>query len=142
MWSGGIHDSGNSPIINSSRNMAGVRTIALGVLLVPAPGGRLSRFSEVDNRSDAPQLLSHEPPARRRLQPDLELLATEPLTEPAHASTVRGRDPRPGHLASLGIDPFSSDLRSMLINPITIAISGLLKLRGFNGLRGQAPRLT
>ena len=69
---------------------------------------RATRSSRPAQR-DAPrrqpaQLLDDEPPARRRLERDLELLAGKPAQEPAHALTVRRRHPRPADLAS---DPSS-----------------------------------
>jgi len=75
-------------------HMPSVRTIALRTLLVPPPRRRLGRLREMHDRSNPAQLLSHEPPASRRLQRDLELLTTEPLAEPAHTSAVRRRDSR------------------------------------------------
>src|ERR1019366_9688566 len=67
------------------------------------------------HRTDATQLLGNEPPAGRRLQANLELLTTKPLTEPPHPGAVRRGDPRPRDLARVGIDPLHGDLRSMLI---------------------------
>jgi len=122
--------------------MTSIGTVGLRALLVPTPRGGLRRLRQMHDRSDPPQLLNHEPPAGRRLQRDLELLATEPLTEPAHPGTVRRRDPRPTHLTSLSVQPLRSDLRSMLIKSHYDAIRGLLTLHGFNGLGGHAPRLS
>jgi hypothetical protein len=83
------------------------------------------------------QLLDHEPPPRRRLQRHLELLAAEAAQELAHAHTVRRRYSPAPHLARPGIEPVSGDLRSMLVNPITIVTWGLLKLHGLNACADQ-----
>src|SRR5215211_1075872 len=60
-------------------------------------------------------LLDHEPPAGRGLQPDLKLPTIEAAQEPRHRFALRRRDPRPAHLAGLGIEPLRGDLPSMLV---------------------------
>jgi hypothetical protein len=47
--------------------MPGVRSVALGALLGSPPGRRLGRLGEMHPGAHPPQLLDHEPPARRRL---------------------------------------------------------------------------
>ena len=69
---------------------------------------------------------------------DLELLTTEPLRELAHASPVRRRDPRSRDLTGVGVDPLCGDLRSVLIQTITIVIWGLLKLHGLQACAATA----
>src|ERR1019366_3588556 len=66
-------------------------------------------------RVDATQLLNDETPASRRLERDLELLASEPAEKPTHALTVRRRDTSPTDLTRLGVEPLRRDLRSVLI---------------------------
>jgi hypothetical protein len=92
--------------------MASVRAIVLRALLRAPKPGRLRRLGQVQLSADPAQLLDHEPPARRRLQRDLELLAAEALEEPLHPGTVRRRHASAPHLAGLGIDPLAGDLRS------------------------------
>src|SRR4029434_4757697 len=75
--------------------------------------------------------------AGRRLQRDLELLTTEPLREPAHASPVRRRDPRSRDLTGLGVDPLRGDLRSMLIQTHYDRHPGPPQAPRFASLRGQ-----
>ena len=62
-------------------HVARIGAVALGALLVPTPGSGLSRLRQMHDRANTSQLLGHEAPAGRRLQPDLELLTTEPLHE-------------------------------------------------------------
>jgi hypothetical protein len=69
----------------------------------------------MDVGADSTQLLGHEPPARRRLQRHLELLAGEAPEKPAHVAAQRRRDPGPADLAGVGIDPLGRDLRAVLI---------------------------
>jgi hypothetical protein len=116
MWSGGIQGSGNRPIANNS-DMPSIRTIALRALLVPPPSGRLCRLGQVHHSTNTTQLVGDEPPTSRRLQPNLELLAAEPLAEPSDPSSVRRRDPRACQLTDLGVDPLSGDLRPVLVKP-------------------------
>ena len=73
----------------------GVGAVVLGVLLVALQSGGVRRLGEMHDRSDPLQLLDHEPPAGRRLQRDLQLLAAKPGQEPAHARAVRRRHARP-----------------------------------------------
>jgi hypothetical protein len=93
-------------------------------------------------RVDPPQLLDHEPPASRRLERNLKLLATEPLQEPAHASTVGRADPTALNLTGLAVKPLSGDLRSMLIKSHYDAHKGPPHARRLPSLRGHAPRLS
>ena len=65
--------------------------------------------------ADPAQLLDHEPPAGRRLERDLQLLAAETRQELPHRSAIRGRHTRALHLAGLGVDPLTGDLSSMLV---------------------------
>jgi hypothetical protein len=78
-------------------------------------GGGLGRLGQVDDRANLRQLISHKPPASRRLQRDLKLLAAELLAESPDALPVRRRDPRSRDLTGLGIQPLRGDLRSVLI---------------------------
>ena len=66
-------------------NVPRVSAIALSALLVPSTSGGLGRLGQMHHRADLPQLIGDKPPAGRRLQRDLELLAAEPLTEPPDA---------------------------------------------------------
>lgn len=65
--------------------------------------------------ADPLELLDHEPPTRRCLQRHLELPAAKRREERSHPATVCRRDPAPGDLTGLGIEPLDSDLRSMLV---------------------------
>jgi hypothetical protein len=51
----------------------------------------------------------------RRLQRDLQLLASEPRKKPPHPGAVRRAYPRATDLAAVQIDPLRSDLRPMLV---------------------------
>jgi hypothetical protein len=66
-------------------------------------------------RADRAQLLDHEPPPRRGLKRHLELLATEPLKEPAHRRAIRWCHSCPGDLTRGSVAPLRGDLRPMLI---------------------------
>src|ERR1019366_4029861 len=66
-------------------------------------------------RVDATQLLNDETPASRRLERDLELLASEPAEDPSHALTVRRRHTSPANLTRHSVEPLRRDLRSVLI---------------------------
>ncbi len=96
--------------------MAGVRAVGLRAPLVPAPRRGFRRLGQMHHRADRAQLLDEKPPAGGRLERDLQLLAREPLKEPAHPDPVRRSDPRATDLAAAQIDPLSGDLRPMLVN--------------------------
>ena len=117
MCSGGIHDSGSLPIINNSLMCRASARSLLARFLFPRLAAVSAGSARCTTRANPPELVRDEPPARRRLQRDLELLATEPLAEPPHASPMRRRDPRPHHLTRIGIQPLRSDLRPVLIKP-------------------------
>jgi hypothetical protein len=76
-----------------------VRAIVLGPLLAPPPRGGLRRLGQAHHGARPAQLLDHEPPTRRRLQRDLELLAPNRLKNsrtPARcAGATRARDTSP-----------------------------------------------
>jgi hypothetical protein len=113
--------------------MARVGAIALGALLGPAPRRGLGRLGEMDPRPDRAEFLDDEPPARRRLQRDLEVLAAEAPSEPSHARPVRRRDASAGDLAGRRVDPLRGHLRSMLIQShYDRHFRGLLKVHGQN----------
>jgi hypothetical protein len=95
--------------------VARVGAIALGALLGPAPRGGLGRLGQMDARADRAELLDDEPPARRRLQRHLKLLAAKARGEPSHARAIGRRDAAARDLAGRGVDPLGGDLRSMLI---------------------------
>ena len=80
--------------------MASVRAVGFRALLVPAPRRGLRRLGEMHHSADRPKLLDEEPPAGRRLERDLQLLASEPLKEPAHPGTIRRPNPRTADLAA------------------------------------------
>src|SRR3954452_461118 len=93
----------------------GVRAVALGALFGPPPGRGLGGLGEMHPRADPPQLLDHEPPARRGLQRHLKLLVAKAAEKPTYVRAMSRREPRPRDLAGRRIDPLGSDLRSMLI---------------------------
>jgi hypothetical protein len=95
--------------------MPRVGAVVLGALRVAAPRRGLGRLRQMHRRPSALQLLDDEPPARRRLQRDLELAPREALKEPSHAGTVGRRHARTADLAAVGVQPVRRDLRSMLI---------------------------
>ena len=64
-----------------------------------------SRLREVHPGAGTAQLLDHEPPARRRLERDLELPTLEPVQEPAHTLAVRRHDPTARNVARVGVEP-------------------------------------
>ena len=66
-------------------------------------------------RTDTLELLDHEPPARRRLQRDLETVVSEPPEERADRVSIGRRDPGARDLTGDRLDPLSCDLRTMLI---------------------------
>jgi hypothetical protein len=95
--------------------MPRISTIALRALLVPAPGSRLCRLGEMHARADPAELLSHEPPTRRRLQTNLELPTLEPLTELPNGGPMRRADTPARNLTGVSVQPLRSDLRPVLI---------------------------
>ena len=56
---------------------------------------------------------------------------------PADASTVCGRDPRPRGLAGHRVDPVGGDLRSVLVKSHYDRHRGFLKLHGLNACAAQ-----
>ncbi len=90
--------------------MTRIRAIGLRALLVPAQRRGLRRLGEMHHRPDRTQLLHEEPPAGRRLERDLELLAGEPRQEPAYSGAVGRAHPPTADLAAVQIDPLRSDL--------------------------------
>ena len=72
MCAGGIHDSGSRPINKQLAQMPGVGPVGLRALLLALQRGRLGRLGQVHLGADTLELLDDEPPARRRLQRDLE----------------------------------------------------------------------
>jgi hypothetical protein len=66
-------------------------------------------------RPDPAQLLNNEPPTRRRLERNLELLTGEPAEKPPHTVPVSRHDNCPADLAGDHVDPPRRDLRSVLI---------------------------
>ena len=97
--------------------MPGVRPVGLGTLLGPAQPARLRRLGEMHPGTDPLELLDHEPPARSRLQRDLELAPREPRQEPPDRDPVSRRDPPAREPAGRQIDPLRSDLSPVLIEP-------------------------
>src|ERR687895_276836 len=93
------------------------------------------------HRSHSPQLLHHEPPAGRRLQRHLELLAAEALNEPPHPGAMRRRDAGSRQLAGRRVDPLRRDLRSMLIESHYDRHSGPPQAPWFERLRGPSAAL-
>jgi hypothetical protein len=124
------------------RQMPCVRAIALRALLRPPKVGGLRRLREGHLGTGPAQLLDHEPPTRRRLQRDLELLAAETRQELPRRRAVRRRHSRAVDLAGAGVDPLAGDLRSMLIKSHYDAHSGPPQAPRFERLRGRAPRLS
>jgi hypothetical protein len=95
--------------------MASISAVGLRALLVATQSRGLRRLSQMRHRTNRPQLLDKEPPPRRRLQRDLQLLASKPRQEPPYPGTVRRADPRATDLTAIQIDPLRSDLRPMLV---------------------------
>src|ERR1039457_6887750 len=89
----------------------------------------------------APQLLNDEPPARRRLECNLELSAREPTEKATHALPVRRRHPRPADLPGRRVQPLRRDLRSVLIQSHYDRHLGLLRLHGLTTCANY-PRLS
>src|SRR5215218_8824994 len=88
--------------------------------------------------ADRADLLDHKPPARRRLQRHLEVKTLEAVQEPRHRLAMRRRDPRPAHLAGLGIDPLGRDLPSMLVKSHYDRHTGPPQAPRFTDLRGSS----
>ena len=101
--------------------MPRIRPVGLRSLLVPAQRARRRRLTQM-HPSATPPLLNDKPPTRRRLERDLELLTRGTAKKATHALPVRRRQQRPADFTSDRVDPLRRDLRSMLINPITIVI--------------------
>jgi len=120
----------------------GVGAVALGALLGSPPGRGLRRLGEMHTGAHPPQLLDHEPPARRRLQRRLKLLVAEAAKEPTHVRAMRRRDPRPRDLAGRRVDPLGGDLRSMLIKSHYDRHQGPPQAPRFARLRCPVPRLS
>jgi hypothetical protein len=121
--------------------MLRISPVTLRPLLLPAQRARLRRLSQMHLGAHATQLLNDEPPARRRLERHLELLASKPSEKPPHAFTMRRRHPRPPDLASDRVKPLRRDLRTMLIQSHYDRHRGLLKLHGLNTCANY-PRLS
>src|SRR5215211_2682768 len=83
-------------------------------------------------------LLDHEPPTGRGLQPDLKLPTIEAAQEPRHRFAMRRRDPRPAHLAGLGSEPLRGDLPSMLVKSHYDRHKGPPQAPRFTDLRGSS----
>jgi len=79
--------------------MPGVRPIALRALLRASEPSRLRRLSQMHLNADPTQLLDHEPPARRRLERDLQVLAAEARQKLPHRGAISGRHTRALHLS-------------------------------------------
>jgi hypothetical protein len=79
--------------------MPGIRAAGHRALLFALAGTGLRRLSQVHLRADSAKLLDHEPPPRRRLQRNFELLTREPsrnrLTPVRSAGITRARDTSP-----------------------------------------------
>ncbi len=95
--------------------MTSVRTVGLRTLLVPAQRRGLRRLGEMHHGADRAQLLDHKAPPGRRLERDLQLLASEPPKEPTHPGPIRRTHPRTADLTAHKIDPLSGHLRPMLV---------------------------
>jgi hypothetical protein len=91
--------------------------------LVPAHRSSLSRLGEMHAPADALELVGHDPPTGRRLQPDLELL----LADRSQNRLTPAR--RTGQIRERITSPFSVSVHSAVIcarrwsSPITIVIS-------------------
>src|SRR5919108_3739347 len=97
--------------------MPGVSPVGLRALLRPPQPARLRRLGEMHAGADALGLLDHEPPARRCLQRDLELLPREAPQEAPARGWVRRPAPAARDLAGRKVDPLRGDLRPVLIEP-------------------------
>jgi hypothetical protein len=85
----------------------------LARFLLPRRGFRW--LGQMRPAADSADLLDHEPPARRRLQRDVQIRVDEPMQESSHRLAMRRRHPRTAHLAGGGVDPLGGDLPSMLV---------------------------
>jgi hypothetical protein len=117
MCAGGIDDSGSRPISSNSRWWRASDQSVFARFLLALQRARLRRLGEVHVSADPLELLDHEPPARRRLQRDLQIRALEPRKELPDPGAVRRRDPRTGDLTGDRVDPLRGDLRAVLIHP-------------------------
>ena len=97
--------------------MPGVSPVGLRTLATALQTARLNHLGQVHLGADPLELLDQEPPARRRLQRNLEPLAPEPSQELPDPGAIRRRDPRARDLARDRVDPLRRDLRTMLIDP-------------------------
>jgi hypothetical protein len=97
--------------------MPSISPVSLRALLVALQRLGLRRLGQMHLAADTLQLLDHEPPARRRLQRDLQALALELLDELLHPDSVRWHHPRTRDLTGDRVDPLRRDLRAMLIKP-------------------------
>jgi hypothetical protein len=122
--------------------MARVGAVALGPLLGPAARRGLGRLGQMNLGADRPELLNDEPPARRRLQSHLDLLAAK------RAAKRRTPSRSAGATRLRAISPVSVSSHSAVIcarcwsSPTTIVTRGLLKLHDLKRPRGRAPRLS
>jgi hypothetical protein len=122
--------------------MARVGAVALGPLLGPAARRGLGRLGQMNLGADRPELLNDEPPARRRLQSHLDLLAAKARGEAPHPVAVGWSHPLTCNLARLGVEPLGGDLRSMLIQSHYDRHQGPPQAPRSKRLRGRAPRLS
>jgi hypothetical protein len=83
--------------------------------LVPRHAAVSGGLGEMHLGADRPQLLDHEPPARRRLQRRLDLPSREARHQPADVVAVGRRHAGPTDLAGLGVEPLGRDLRTVPI---------------------------
>ena len=113
---GGIHDSASRPINNSSRRCRASAQSVFAPLLLAFERARLRRLSQMHIGADPLEFLDHEPPARRRFQRHLEILALKPGQELPDPGAIRRRDPRARDLPGDRVDPLSRDLSAVLIH--------------------------
>jgi hypothetical protein len=95
--------------------MPGVGPVSLRSLLLALQRGSLGRLGQMHLGADPVEFLDHEPPARRRLQRDLQARVFERREELPHPGAVRRGDPRARYLAGDRVDPLRRDLRPMLV---------------------------
>jgi hypothetical protein len=96
--------------------MPRISPVGLRALLLALQRARLGRLGQVHLRADTVELLDHEPPARRRLQRDLQTLALERHQKRPNPGAIRRCDARTEDLAGHRVDPLRRDLRTMLIH--------------------------